>query len=317
MAGVEELEATLQAQWDVDTAAVYADALIERGDPRGELIAIDLQIARQGATAEVMQRRREFVIAWLGAEAAGAYSRGDTRFGLIAHRIPMGPLPLKPEHELTALFHGEVAALWVSASRPYLRSLTLAEYLYPIEGALTRLATLPMPWLRELTITAHGSIGASLALGPMNDFVAAAPHLRALSLTNEVMRPPIHPQIRTLRVPIDVLRDDVAMPHLTELDLAFGDWRGGSVDLRLFPSLERLDLSRNDPGDAFRFIAAHDALDRVAQIRISLGRDRHTVAMIHLLERRPELEITVAKTSGYTVPDSLRHPRLHLVSNER
>lgn len=66
MAELEALESALQARWDDATAAVYADALIARGDPRGELIAIDLHIARHGRSEPLVQRRRAVVTAWLG-----------------------------------------------------------------------------------------------------------------------------------------------------------------------------------------------------------------------------------------------------------
>src|SRR5438552_7266092 len=50
---LDELEATLRARWDRETLAVYGDHLMSAGDPRGELVALDLRIDDEGATAEL------------------------------------------------------------------------------------------------------------------------------------------------------------------------------------------------------------------------------------------------------------------------
>ena len=50
---VEDLERALQSSWDRDHLAVYGDALQARGDPRGELIAIDLA----GEMRDVLRKR--------------------------------------------------------------------------------------------------------------------------------------------------------------------------------------------------------------------------------------------------------------------
>lgn len=44
MASIEDLERSLQVRLEPDTFAVYADALQSQGDPRGEVIALDLEI---------------------------------------------------------------------------------------------------------------------------------------------------------------------------------------------------------------------------------------------------------------------------------
>ena len=57
---IVQLETSLQARWDPDTAAVYADLLASRGDPRGELIAIDLELTRREAD-QLRERKREII----------------------------------------------------------------------------------------------------------------------------------------------------------------------------------------------------------------------------------------------------------------
>src|SRR5262245_37701548 len=80
------LETSLQAMWDPDTAAVYADLLASRGDPRGELIAIDLELARRESD-ELRRRKRELLSSWLGAETIGTWPWHPRNFqlGLLRH----------------------------------------------------------------------------------------------------------------------------------------------------------------------------------------------------------------------------------------
>ena len=53
-----ELLAQIYANPDDDALrAVYADALLERGDPRGELITLQLERTRAGAPAEAQVAR--------------------------------------------------------------------------------------------------------------------------------------------------------------------------------------------------------------------------------------------------------------------
>src|SRR5436190_21372831 len=66
---VDELEAALLARWDRATLLVYADALQAAGDPRGELIALDVERAAKGYTDELATRRRKCLYEWLGGVA--------------------------------------------------------------------------------------------------------------------------------------------------------------------------------------------------------------------------------------------------------
>ena len=67
---VRELERELAITWSRDHLAVYADHLQALGDPRGELIAIDLA----GRPAASEGRRAQLVATWLADLPAG----GDT-----------------------------------------------------------------------------------------------------------------------------------------------------------------------------------------------------------------------------------------------
>ena len=58
-----ELENALRARWDRDTLLVYADALQAAGDPRGELIAPDVEAAEPPITPWPALRRRPLLTA--------------------------------------------------------------------------------------------------------------------------------------------------------------------------------------------------------------------------------------------------------------
>src|SRR5687768_12369045 len=119
MRALAQLEAALQARWDDATAAVYADALIARNDPRGELIALDLHIARHGLTDELRAARRARVTAWLGDRAWA-----DAGLGLTSTAVTS---------------EADAVALKADPIAPYLRGITVYDHastLDAIVGAL-------------------------------------------------------------------------------------------------------------------------------------------------------------------------------------
>src|SRR5689334_8932271 len=64
----DELEAALQRGWSFDDLEVYADHLLAKNDPRGDIVAIDLSPRPEQATW--VQRRRAALAAWLGNSLA-------------------------------------------------------------------------------------------------------------------------------------------------------------------------------------------------------------------------------------------------------
>jgi hypothetical protein len=63
-----ELEQALRTAWSAETLAVYGDHLQRLGDPRGELVALDLAPVPEDDAWRA--RRHELVVAWLGEESA-------------------------------------------------------------------------------------------------------------------------------------------------------------------------------------------------------------------------------------------------------
>lgn len=293
---------------------VYADALIARGDPRGELIALDLHAAQHGETAELAQQRRARAAAWLGPEQRF----GEVRFGML-ERVTISSERKRPAA-------GFVAELFASPAAPYLRSVQIDASPKQVAAALALLATRPLPWLRRLAITQESR--GPVPRATLEAFAGAAPHLEELSLEGpRVVATPVHPNVRALRIVGGdaLVVGAAAMPSVTEIDLVFDRYCAPAKRLafaallnpRLFPALERLDLSHSPgtewAGSLFAFIHAIESFERIVQLRIpALASDLDAHAAHALLERHPRLEIAVAGMHRRSVPDGAHHPRLRV-----
>lgn len=324
----KRLEAALQRGWDAETAAVYADLLAARGDPRGELIAIELAIER-GWTRELDERRRDRLFAWLGGEML-CERRLHPR--LFRHGL------LADFHVYADARHSEITvvnALLESPAGNYIAGLRLSGGHIELSHCLNALAAHGMPWLRRLEIARHGS--EPIASERLAKLVAAAPHLEELDLTGPtLLSSPGYPSVRTLRIiGGDALVIGASpMSWVTTLDLAFEDrenWRpvpieqhvrlAALVNPRTFPALHTLDLSRNDlrrysqgphPVDAiFPFLDAVEHVERLAKLRLPAIHSDEAAAQLHaLLARCPALEVEIAR--AYDVRPELVHPRVRV-----
>ncbi|MCY1020313.1 hypothetical protein [Pyxidicoccus sp. MSG2] len=214
-----ELEHALVTSWNVDTLAVYADHLQQRGDPRGALIALDLSPAPEDTAWRT--ERQSLLVAWLGEELAA-------RAG---HLVQHGFLHSLREDRFhpPGVLEGPLGG--------FVRSCTLRGG----ERDVARLASRPRPWLTSLTLVNLSDAPVSALV--RDALVTAAPHLQELQLLG---RPAfdafMHPAVRrvyqerqrgarpypTLTAPDGVdVRDlspshDVRGPYVTreEVDLA-------------------------------------------------------------------------------------------------
>jgi hypothetical protein len=167
VAELAKLEAALAANWDRDLLAVYGDYLQSIGDPRGELIAIDLA----GKVNELAARRHELFAQWLGEDLAtivlhvGAVDHGFVRLG---HRAPQ-----------MATF--AVREILAHPAGTYLRALSLVD-----RGASPRvyetldlLGDAPRPWICSMRVVAPTEPADAARL---ERAIAAMPLLRELEL---------------------------------------------------------------------------------------------------------------------------------------
>jgi hypothetical protein len=310
-----ELEVALQERWDDETAAVYADALIARGDPRGEVIAIDLHIARHGKTDELARRRKAQVTAWLGENAWC-----DDGFGY------------------TRNVASELKDIRRVRQATYLRSFVIYDHHAPLDALLQALEAVPLPWLRRLTL--HKTKRKPISPAALEVLAAAAPHLEELALDGDrVCEAPPLPGVRTLRLTgCRALIGATPMPQVTELDVEL--WRdprftergergltqlAKALKLERFPALARLDLARNEypysvpaPDDyscfpLLRALAATGVLAPIPWLRTpALRGDADHAIALELLAQHPGLELHLARTYDYAPPASAAHPRLHI-----
>jgi hypothetical protein len=268
------------AEWR-DTLAIYADHLLSEGDPRGELIALDLQIDTHGTTAELAARRASLLTAFLGhlrpldnphlAWVGDTFSRGFVDDFVIDEGDPNACERL--------------AAILASAIGSYLRGITIRGDEVFIDRVLGIAARRDHPWLEQLALIKRTWTdvpvvrNATLAM-----VVAATPRLRRLAVAGyRVVDELLHPALRKLRVTGEAALGSLVtagLPYVAvdELDLAFGgatpfdapgDYRALDDDdlaeqdappqapadewfelcAERLPALRRLDLSRNEPAD--------------------------------------------------------------------
>jgi hypothetical protein len=157
----EELEAALHASWSTDTLSVYADHLLSLGEPRGELIALDL--APAPADRAWWNRRRAALDAWLGhdlaARAGHLVQHGfihELRDGYYPRDLldtPLGPLV----RGYTAWGRGRATAALAALAarpRPHLARLAIAHWgrSEPLDGALVKRLIDATPRLTELVL---------------------------------------------------------------------------------------------------------------------------------------------------------------------
>ncbi len=348
---IEELERALQRARsdDRETLAVYADALEAAGDPRGELIAIDLELAKVRAAApiaidridELVDRKREVLRGWLG----------DTIGGVTWHprQIESGLLDGMGFAATSTQSIVEYArGVLGSPVGGYLQSLVLYGTKAELEQVIDVIVARPLPWLRRLTLhCVEARANASKRTIDRSRLAAlakATPNLVDLSVIgSRVVATPIHPNVHTLRlIGGDGLVVSDSVPNVTTLDLALrdpedfsmrnrmpADALAGLINPRTFPALRVLDLARNEGHPEIvtasspqagalqirrrplqMFLDAVEELGRFERLRLPSIDDTDRGFVLRLLDRHPALTIEVARM--WVIDEELAHPRLHV-----
>jgi hypothetical protein len=283
---LEELEAQLVASLDPAVLAVYADALTECGDRRGEVIAIDLRIDAVGLTPELTRARREALIAWLGAEGIDGGSRVSTTKGMRHWNLRRFRYGLFDDYRAAFRYpnYTYIRALYASPAAPFLRGVSMrASNLFPDQ--FDQLASRPHPWLRRLELNRFWRHAPSSA---WHDAFGRIPHLEELwiqgtpaSMGRPVMFNLHHPSVRRL-----VIEDPPGtfhqreFPRVEELSLM----RFPLETLRDFPNVRRLDLSR-----AGGLWPPTDLPDRIELLRLPAPRDVHEHKRIRTIARERQI----------------------------
>jgi hypothetical protein len=308
-----ELEVALEAAWTIENLEVYGDHLQQLGDPRGELIAVDVHLARHGATDDVMHRRRRAIRSWLDLPSHVDPTRGG--WGQVAFAFGfVDDVRIEYASRILATRAGH-----------YLRGATLTNKTAGVESALLELARAPRPWLRRLTIAPRvrgrpperpwrASELPNLANLALPNVIRATPKLERLELAgHRLIKDFPHPTLKQLSIAgidalLPMLEARPPMPAVTDVKLTFAHAPGEPVVLQRpwpalfppasFPALRRLDLSGNDLQRSttdtqlgvFDVLASLAVEDQLEELRLPEVRSKHEVeAVERAIKRMPAL----------------------------
>jgi hypothetical protein len=243
----DHLERVLASDFDRDELAVYGDYLQAQGDPRGELIAIDL-----ASDATLADRRRLLEATWLSALPSGLRAAARSRFGFAL-------LVASDAAAVTAAFAGPVA--------PFIHTLAIEGTADVIAEAIDAFAGRTLPALATLAVHHSDDIPRDPIVADAAPLIAATPRLVRLEVNGRRVFGHIdHPTVTALKLSgLDAIATlsgkGPALARVTELDFAFHRNAlldhlpppGGRVVSSLlprarWPNVRRLDLSRNEPG---------------------------------------------------------------------
>jgi len=332
---MDDLEAELHARFDDATLTAYADHLQSLGDPRGELIALDLADV-PGNDA----RRGELLEAWLGSEVKlwcdeAGWCAGDPESTWAT--FDRGFVEIVATAGLT----DALATLLTTPAATFLHRLCIAGDGRVLRPALSVVAQRPRPWLRDLAIrdelTDPVLRGDEPLVGrALHDvLVEQTPRLERIDIVGRrVFHALAHPAVREISiVGSDAigLPDGPAMPNVTAIDVAFVPDEvpaAGTLERLLapgrLPNLRQLRLWREEPGwrALFPLLAEIAIAPQLTHLKLPSLRSRHDLELVQrAIDRVPGLHVVdVARSYG---PDGgverrLRHAsariRLPMVS---
>ncbi len=243
---IEDLEAQLREGLDRgvdrDIVTVYGDQLQAVDDPRGELIAIDLEIEHSGATPLLSRRRGELIDNWLGTQRPN----GAIRYGF----LELDATSADPVEQVRLAFGSKAAR--------FTRSITAVGPPKLLRDTLAAVAEARRPFLSRLTLR-QWSEKPEPTLRSSPGLIAATPNLKRLEVdARHLFGSFSHPSVRSMRISGFDALGSLGAPELVELDLAFHCHLATartSPEKAVFerlgdgmPRLLALDLSRNEPG---------------------------------------------------------------------
>jgi hypothetical protein len=231
----DDLEEALAACWNLDDLAVYADLLLAEDDPRGELIALDLQPDHD---SEAWRQRRFAVLArWIGSDLA------RRSYGLFKHGFL---------HELDdGKRYGQVAAALIeSPAGACVRRFTTRGPATKVRASIVRLASKPRPFLTALELGVRGQTrDATISDQVLGRLVTSTPRLHELEVRgHRVLNTLAHPSLRRLHLSNHDSVIEVVAPRVDEdgflrvtCDAATGQYAGTIPKDELRHALDAID----------------------------------------------------------------------------
>jgi len=205
-----DLELALRARWNLGDLAIYGDQLQLEGDPRGELIALDL--APDPRSSKWRERRLALLDGWLGRDLARR-AHQLVRHGFVPHLHDRGGASYRRRAGRSRL----AAELLDSPAGRYVRSFAVSGSAERVIAALRRLASQPRPHLAELAIAVAGASRVRVRDELVDGLIAATPSLRSLFILDTLpfQRFP-HPAVRRCVAAGELAGLAVTPPHRVE-----------------------------------------------------------------------------------------------------
>jgi uncharacterized protein (TIGR02996 family) len=315
----EDLEAALRVRPDDSTLLVYADLLQAQGDPRGELIALDLRPPDQ-STNGLETRRGQLLASWLGDEVDVQFDRDAQLW----HAGELGATYATFDCGFVDLFVDEstddamLAALLHGPAGVYLRRVSLSGSPELLSAMLSHLAAKPRAWLQHLAVSRPHGTSVLLSAQVSDKLVAATPHLEVLDLLGpRLFENFVHPNVRELGITgcesIDLV-DGPPFPKLHAIDFAFDGNRPtprGMFAPSRVPALRRLCYSREEPGArVFEALGTLGVASQLTRLEIPSIRSREDLTLVQAgIDRMPMLrELVIARAYAMFGRREPRHP---------
>lgn len=311
----DELEAALRVHPDEATLHVYADFLQAQGDPRGELISLDIRGVRDD------KRRGKLLASWLGDEVALAWSA--------AHQLWYAG-DLDATHatfecgfvDLTVAEDGGAMALRLLASSAsdYLRRVSLVGPTSVLAPVLAQLVARRRPWLQQLAIARPRTERTPLVGTQLGRALAeATPALEVLDLDGRNLFDRFaHPNLRELGISgcdaIDLV-EGPPFPALHAIDYQHDLVRPVRMLLAAsrVPAVRRLCLARSEAGgELYALLGTLPIANQLSKLVVPAVRTQAEVALVQAaIDRMPRLrELLIARdyVQFNDIHRELRHP---------
>jgi hypothetical protein len=326
----DDLEEALHDAFDHDNLALYAEELQRQGDPRGELIAIDLRSDEQidvdetgELTGELADRRRALLLELLGP-VASKHPLVRCRYGFVDLMFP-----LRDEMRVGSLQAFD--ALLLGPLGKYVRDVTFSGDGQRLRDLMASLGQQPRPFLTRLSL--EGPHPLHYIDLPKEIAVRASsmmPRLATLECNGRRAMPPV--ELPTVRAVVSHCYDAVTalcasnggppcFPLVDRVNLRLA-WTLPANQLEALlppaqlPSLRELDMSRcTDPigeaagDDVFRFLRGIAIAPQVERLRVpAVDRVEQAVNLQAAIDRMPGL-VELGIAGSYPLrAERLRHP---------
>jgi hypothetical protein len=319
----EDLEDELRASWNEGTLAVYADHLQAIGDPRGELISLDLR-RDDGVEA----RRGELLRTWFSP--LPVWWDADDRTWYAGDRAGRTWLSFERGLVEAVLDGDDLSALLQFFKHPsctYLRRLAVSARTVSLRTVLAAFVRRDHHWLGALALRRSESDG-TLVCSDTGAFVASTPTLELLEVAGRrILGELNHPALRELVIDgYDAieLANGSPMSAVTTLDYATPARDANAnngvawlIRARRFPALRRLRLSRHEPvASVFASLQSLDVVRHLTHLDLPGMRTRDDVRRVQaaLDIMHGLVEITFARSYAVLgdLGADLEHPSARL-----